>query len=162
LRSAVTLRAHSRVDGGQLAVRVDLTNSGAGHDVPTGVTLRHLILVVTPKTKDGTILEQLSQGGGPHVPDWGGAGDRAQNNCAALPGKGYARVLVDENLVENVLFTEAVGQYDNRIPAGATDTTTYRFPLPKDWAKQDVQVETQLWYRRAFKPIADQRKWTTP
>ena len=29
-------------------------------------------------------------------------------NLAGLPGKGYARVLVDESLVENVLFTVAV------------------------------------------------------
>jgi hypothetical protein len=164
LRSAVTLRAYSVVTDGVLTVRVDLTNSGAGHDVPTGVTLRNLILVVTPTTKDGTVLAQLpaASGGGPRIPNWGGAGTDGEGNFAAMPGKGFARVLVDENLVENVLFTEAVNEFDTRIHAGATDTSTYRFGLPKDWAKQDISVATQVWYRRAFKPIADQRKWTSP
>jgi len=164
LRQAVTLRARSTIDGEDLVVRVDLTNSGAGHDVPTGVTLRNLILVVSPATKDGEALEQRSaqEGGGPRVPNWGGVGDPAEHDFAGLAGKGYARVLVDENLVENVLFTEAVGEFDNRVAAGATDTTTYRFALPKNWAKRDLRVDTQLWYRRAFKPLADQRKWTQP
>jgi hypothetical protein len=143
---------------------VAITNSGAGHDVPTGVTIRNLILVVTPTTKDGTVLAQLPTGenGGPRVPDWGGAGSAGGGNFAGLPGKGYARVLDDENLVENVLFTEALYEFDTRIAAGATDASTYRFALPKDWAKRDVRIATALWYRRAFKPLADQRKWTLP
>jgi hypothetical protein len=164
LRSAVTLRAHSSAADDVLTVRVAITNSGAGHDVPTGVTIRNLILVVTPTTKDGTVLAQLPMGeeGGPRVPDWGGAGSAGGGNFAGLPGKGYARVLDDENLVENVLFTEALYEFDTRIAAGATDASTYRFSLPKDWAKRDVRIATALWYRRAFKPLADQRKWTSP
>jgi len=163
LQRAVTLRAYSSADAGVLSVHVDLTNSGAGHDVPTGVTLRNLILVITPTTRDGTVLPQVTGAdGGQRVPNWGGAGSQGEGNFAGMPGKGFARVLVDENLVENVLFTEAVDQFDNRIHAGATDSTTYRFTLPKKWEKQDVRVLTQLWYRRAFKPLADQRKWTQP
>ena len=163
LRSAVTLRTHSTVVDDVLAVRVDLTNSGAGHDVPTGVTIRNLILVVTATTRDGTVLAQVKGAqGGPQVPNWGGAGSLGDGNFAGLPGKGYARVLVDENLQQNVLFTEAVREFDSRIKAGATDTATYRFTLPQDWAKQDVRVRTELWYRRAIKILADQRKWTTP
>jgi hypothetical protein len=164
LQRAVTLRARATTAEDVLTVAVDVTNSGAGHDLPTGVTIRNLVLVVRPTTRDGTPLEQLAVGdaGGSRVPNWGGVGDPAAGNFAGLPGKGYARVLVDENLVENVLFTEAVAEFDNRIAAGATDRTTYRFRLPKGWQKAQIRVETQLWYRRAFKPLADQRKWTVP
>src|SRR5262249_3308473 len=98
----------------------------------------------------------------PRIPNWGGFGTVGEGNFAGLAGKGFARVLVDENLVENVLFTEAVDQFDNRIHAGATDTSSYRFALPKDFAKRDVRVSTQLWYRPAFKPIADEHKGTEP
>src|SRR5262249_13106470 len=137
-------------------VTASVTNSGAGHDVPTGVTLRNLILVVDVHDGAGNALDRLS---GPVVPNWGGVGDPAAGNFAALPGKGYARVLVDKFLVENVLFTEAVTAYDTRIPAGTTDTSTYTFQLPDKWQKQDVRASVRLYYRRAFKPIADQRKW---
>jgi hypothetical protein len=136
-----------------------VSNVGAGHHVPTGVTIRNLVLVIEAHDRDGVVLERLS---GPVVPNWGGVGDPAEGNFAALPGKGYARVLVDEFLVENVLFTEAVAAFDNRIPAGATDTSTYTFRLPEKWQKRDVRVAARLYYRRAFKPLADQRKWNVP
>jgi hypothetical protein len=159
LRRALELAVATDVADDVLTVTVGVTNAGAGHHVPTGVTLRNLIVVVDVRDADGTTLERLS---GPVVPNWGGVGDPAEGNFAALPGKGYARVLVDEFLVENVLFTEAVTAYDNRIPAGATDTTTYTFQLPAKWQKQDVRATVRLYYRRAFKPIADQRKWNVP
>jgi hypothetical protein len=159
LRRAVTLRASAVVEGDRLRVTVDVTNSGAGHHVPTGVTLRNLVLVVSAADRSGGRLEQLD---GPVVPNWGGAGDPAAGNFAGLAGKGYARVLVDEFLAENVLFTEAVQAFDNRIAALATDTSHYAFGLPKGWRKLGIQVRTALYYRRAFKPIADQRKWNVP
>ena len=159
LRRAVILRASAVPVRDALRVTVEITNSGAGHHVPTGVTLRNMILVVVARDREGNPLPQLE---GPVVPNWGGAGDPAAGNFAGLPGKGYARVLVDEFLAENVLFTEAVNAFDNRIPALATDTTEYLFALPKRWEKQDVRVESVLYYRRAFKPIADQRRWNVP
>src|SRR5262249_32365219 len=94
--------------------------------------------------------------------NWGGTGDPDAGGFAGLAGRGYARVLRDEFSVENVLFTEAVDAFDNRIHAGATDHNTYTFTLPPDWKKRDVRVDTRLYYRRAFKPIADQRKLNVP
>lgn len=164
LQQAVTLGSTNTVDGDRLKVDVDVTNSGAGHWLPTGVTLRNMILVVDVVDKDGQRLSQLAdaQQSRPVVPNWGGVGDPAAGNFAGLPGRGYARVLVDENLVENVLFTVAVNAFDNRIKAGATDHTHYEFQLPRGWQKRDVRVDTTLYYRRAFKPIADQRKLNVP
>src|SRR5437773_1739031 len=91
-----------------------------------------------------------------------GALARLRGNLAGLPGKGYARVLTDENFSENVLFTEATRVFDTRLAAGATDVTHYRFQLPAKTAARDVRIETKLYYRRAFKPIADQRHWNVP
>lgn len=159
LHRAVRLRTGAIVDGDHVTLTADLNNVGAGHHVPTGVTLRNLILVVSAKDRAGTRLRQLD---GPTVPNWGGVGDPAEGGLAGLPGKGYARVLVDEFLAENVLFTEAVRAFDNRVAAGATDSTHYTFALPTRWQKQDIRITTQLYYRRAFKPIADQRKWNVP
>src|SRR5262249_20462155 len=121
LQRALDLAVTTDVTDDVLTVTASVTNSGAGHDVPTGVTLRNLILVVDVHDGAGKALDRLS---GPVVPNWGGVGDPAAGNFAALPGKGYARVLVDKFLVENVLFTEAVTAYDTRIPAGTTDTST--------------------------------------
>jgi Carboxypeptidase regulatory-like domain len=167
LKRAATLRVTTAVAGDALAVGVDVTNVGAGHSLPTGVTLRNMILVVLATDRAGTPLAARSQR---VVPNWGGTADphlgQAENlaagRLAGLPGKGYARVLVDENLAENVLFTEAVSAFDSRIPADATDHTAYEFALPAHWQKQDVRVTARLYYRRAFKPVADQRRWNVP
>lgn len=159
LHRALTLRTASRVEGTTLTVDVDLTNTGAGHHVPTGVTIRNVLLVVSPRDKAGNVLAQTS---GPTVPNWGGTGGAAVGGFAGLPGRGFARVLVDEFGAENVLFTEAVDAFDNRIAAGATDHSTYTFELPADWRKRDVRVDTRVYFRRVFKPFADQRKLNVP
>jgi hypothetical protein len=159
LQRAVKLRTRVSADGDTLGVSAAVSNVGAGHHVPTGVTLRNMILVVAARGRDGTALQRVS---GPTVPNWGGVGPVEAGNFAGLAGKGFARVLVDEFLAENVLFTEAVNAFDNRIPAGQTDTSSYTFRLPDGRARRDVRVETSLYYRRAFKPIADQRKWNVP
>ena len=52
--------------------------------------------------------------------------------------------------------------FDNRIHAGATDATHYEFALPHGWQRRDVHVATTLYYRRAFKPFADERKLNVP
>ena len=163
LRRAAKLRLASVVDGQTLTVTAAVSNVGAGHDLPTGVTLRNLILVIDATDRTGARLSQLTgSAGGPRVPDWGGVGDPAGGAFAGLSGRGYARVLVDQFLVENVLFTEAVNAFDNRIAAGATDTSQYVFTLPRNWRKRDIRVQARLYYRRAFKPTADQRKWNIP
>ena len=163
LRRAGKLRVASVVDGQTLTVTAAVSTVGAGHDLPTGVTLRHLILVIDVTDRTGARLPQATgSAGGPRVPDWGGVGDPESGAFAGLPGRGYARVLVDQFLVENVLFTEAVNAFDNRIKAGASDTTQYAFTLPRNWRKRDIRVHARLYYRRAFKPTADQRKWNVP
>ena len=164
LRRAVKLRSFAAVSGDTLTVDVSITNDGAGHAVPTGVTLRHLILLVTATERGGAALTYLDKDkNGQTVPNWGGIGDLAAGNFAGQPGKGFARVLVDNRFfAENVLFTDATSAFDNRIAAGATDSSSYHFALPKNWRKRDVRVDTQLYYRRAFKPLADERHWNRP
>jgi len=163
LQRAVTLATTATVESDQVTVDVSVTNSGAGHWLPTGVTLRNIVLLVDAIDRSGVHLDPVQgDDGGPIVPEWGGSGDRSTGAFAGLPGKIYARVLYDEFFTKNVLFTIAVGAFDNRIPAGATDTTHYAFQLPHGWQKRDVRVDVKLYYRRAFKPFADQRKLNIP
>ncbi len=163
LQRSVTLATTTTLDADRLAVDVSVTNSGAGHWLPTGVTLRNIVLLVDAVDRNGVHLDPMpGDAGGPVIPEWGGSGDRATGAFAGLPGKIYARVLYDEFFTKNVLFTIAVGAFDNRIPAGATDTTHYAFQLPRGWQKRDVRVDVKLYYRRAFKPFADQRKLNIP
>jgi len=55
-----------------LAVKVNIQNIRAGHDIPTGSPLRHMILIVSAYDDNEVPLELLT---GSLLPDWTGYGD---------------------------------------------------------------------------------------
>jgi hypothetical protein len=140
-------------------VQVDLFNDNTGHHIPTDSPLRHMILIVQAFDAQGKPLTQTS---GPVIPDWAGIGDPADGYYAGLPGTIYAKVL--EELWTGVSPSGAYWNHtrvvsDNRIAAMATDSTEYTFSSLKSSA---VRVEIQLFYRRAFIELMDQKGWDVP
>ncbi len=151
--------------GGVVEVSVDVTNAGAGHAFPTGVSIRNGLLLVEA-TLSGQPLTQLS---GPTLPFW--ADDdvpgTAPGDYAGLPGKGYARVLEGRingqgPVVRPVLFIDAEGVFsDTRLPSGETDTVEVSFALPPGAAPGDVvEVRARLLYRRAWRATYVTKGWT--
>ena len=142
------------------AIDVDVTvfNKFTGHHLPTGVTVRNMILVVEAvRTSDNQALTSI---GAQAVHDLGGVGDPAQGYYAGLPGKFYAKVNHDINGNGPTFFTDAVGiSFDSRIPALESDTTHYRFAAPSGTG--EVEVRARLIYRRAFRFLVDAKQWTT-
>jgi hypothetical protein len=135
-------------------VTVSITNTRAGHHVPTDFPGRHLILTVTAGDGQERTLIQKS---GPTVPEWGGA-------QAGLPGKAFAKVLRDVRTGESPVVSywrQTLIASDNRIPAMEGDVSTYSFSLPPSAAGL-VTVTAQLRFRRAFQPVMDAKGWSTP
>jgi len=118
-----------------------------------------MILLVQVKGADENTLPQIE---GATIPEYGGTGDPAQGYYAGLPGKIYAKILME-------LWTEITpsGAYwnptriisDNRIPAMGSDTSSFVFSAP---ASGKVQVDVRLIYRRAFIDLTDQKGWDNP
>lgn len=136
-----------------LKVTVTITNSGAGHHVPTDHPGRHMILNLNVQNDNGMSLQQI---GGSVIPDWGGeqAGD---------PGTIFAKVLRDINSGEfpTVNYwkpTQIVT--DNRIAALTSDISTYYFYLPEGTRQANVEVE--LIFRRLFAATAQEKGWSDP
>lgn len=157
LENAVTLSIDGAVAGDSLAVQVTITNDLTGHHVPTGVTVRNMILLVESwREDDGT---PLASGGTQVVHDLGGVGDPAQGYYAGLPGKLFANVTEDGSGQSPAFFTEAVGVvFDTRIPALASDVTSYSFALPGGGGT--IRARARLIYRRAFRDLVDAKGWT--
>ncbi len=156
LRNAVTMAAEARLQGDRLAVDVRITNDKTGHHVPTDSPLRHLILLVIARGAEGQPLGQVE---GPQVLTWGGVGDPEKGYYAGLPGKAFAKVL--EELGTGSAPTGAYRNRtrvlsDSRIAAFATDTSSYTFAVHPANA---VTVEVKLLFRRAYKELADLKKW---
>lgn len=157
LENALTLTLDAEFRDGALHADVTLTNDLTGHHVPTGVTVRNVILLVEAFANDA----RLAQTEGPVLDALAGEGDPAEGYFGGLPGKLYAK----RNHgaagpgTPPVFFSEAVGiSADNRLAAGASDHTTYRFALPSSDAA--VEVRARVIYRRAWRALVDAKGWT--
>ncbi|MBN1966712.1 MAG: hypothetical protein JW910_18815, partial [Anaerolineae bacterium] len=156
--ATVEVQAARAADG--LRVTVSVTNTGAGHHIPTDNPLRNMILLVQAADANGNPLALVD---GPVIPAWGGEGDPGAGYYAGQPGVLYAKVLADFYTGETPTFAywrQTVIVSDNRIPALATDTSTYAFTLPDEAGA--VTVAASLWLRRAFIELMAIKGWDVP
>ncbi len=157
LENAVSLSVDAEQLGGQIVADVSIVNDQTGHSVPTGVTIRNMILLVEAwRESDG---QMLAHTGTQTVHTLGGVGDPAQGYYAGLPGKLYAKHNHDASGAGPTFFTDATGiLWDNRIPALGQDDTRYTFDVPLGTGP--VHVQARLIYRRAFRFFVDAKQWT--
>jgi hypothetical protein len=151
MQSTIALTLTALTTNTDVRATVTLRNVNAGHHVPTDSPLRHLILIVTATDGQGQILGLQT---GSTVPSWGG-------NHAGQPGKGYAKILQDAITGESPVINywkPTLILSDNRIPARATDVTSYAFTLPSD--RGSARVTATLIFRRAFQSIEQARGWS--
>lgn len=148
----MTVQANIRED--TLHIIAAITNKGAGHKLPTGVSFRNMLLVVT--AANGT--DTLALISGERIPHFGGTGNLAEGNYANHPGKDFALVTRNASTgewpVPNWQATEIF--YDSRIPAEQTDTSEYKFLIP---GGNEFDISVQLLYRAVYKPWADVKGW---
>ncbi|MCP4202529.1 MAG: hypothetical protein GY769_11415 [bacterium] len=160
LENAAELTMRTEFVGDSIEVEVGVTNSLTGHHVPTGVTVRNMILLVQAwRAGNDPFLNPLPHTGSETIHELGGIGDPTRGYYAGLPGKLYAKVNRDGSGNSPTFFTDATGiVFDNRIPALATDTTNYTFAVtPGEGA---IHVRARLIYRRAFRFLVDAKNWT--
>ena len=157
LENAVDLQMGTSVVNGRLRVDVRIHNRHTGHHVPTGVTVRNMIVLVEAwRVGDAARLAQVS---GPTIDPLGGAGSPDAGYYAGLPGRLYAKLIEDSAARSPTFFTDAVRiVWDNRIAALATDATSYEFAIPP--GEHTLRVRTRVIYRRAFRALVDAKGWT--
>ena len=157
LENAVTMTVRGRVVGNTIETKIFILNDKTGHHVPDGVTIRNMILLVEAwRSRDGLPLTNI---GTQVVDELGGVGNPDQGYYAGLPGKLFAKVNHDSRGHGPTFFTDATGiQWDNRIPALATDSTFYVFEIPNN--TDTYHIRARLIYRRAFRFLVDAKSWT--
>ncbi len=164
LSESIDLAIEAEQVGDELQVTAAVTNAGAGHAFPTGISIRNALLVVEARI-DGTPLPQAS---GETIPFYGSAqGGTGPDDLAGQPGKGFARVLEgringEGPVVRPVLFIDAEGvTSDTRIPSGETDVSSYRFDLAGLAVDANAEISVRLLYRRAWRDTQVAKGWTT-
>jgi mono/diheme cytochrome c family protein len=138
-------------DDGSVTAAIAITNTKAGHHVPTDYPGRQMILVVSAIDEVGNELAPIE---GPVLPDWCG-------EQAGLPGVAYAKVLRDVETGEFPVvnyWKQTLIESDNRIAAFDTDRSIYRFQP----AEGTISVRAVVLFRRLFQELAEAKAWEMP
>jgi len=156
LENALSVAMEAEIVGDSVEVEVAITNDQTGHHVPTGVTIRNMILLVeASQASDGEPLEHT---GSTVIHDLGGVGDPAEGYYAGLPGRLYGKINISEAGGSPTFFTDAVAIVtDNRIAALETDTTNYTFAIPAEAG--DINLRARVIYRRSWRALVDGKDW---
>ena len=155
LKTALAMEIEGEITEGMLNVNVFITNTNGGHWVPTGETMRSVMLLLNAADSEGLPLEMIK---GPQLPEWTGRGNPETGNYAGLPGTVFARVLQDANGNLHSPFWNATSiAFDSRIRPKKTVTLEFQFAVsdPDD----EPTVEAELIYRPVVKPLAQIKNW---
>ena len=154
LTNAVSLSLAAEFENGEIQVEVNINNDKTGHHVPSGVTIRNMILLVEATYSDGTKANYL---GDQFVHELGGVGNPEEGYYAGLPGKLYGKINHDSSGTGPTFFSDATGILsDNRIPANEVDTTQYSFEVAQEG---NIRVAAKLIYRRSWRFLTDAKQW---
>jgi len=155
LATSLSMELEGEITGKRLALKVYITNTNGGHWVPTGETMRSVMLLLHAFDSKGIPLKMIKGG---TLPDWTGKGPEEKGNYHGLPGAVFARVLKDDQGNLNVPFWRATGiASDTRIRPKKTVTLKFEFALtdPDD----EPTVKADLIYRPAFRPLVMKKQW---
>ena len=156
LKTALSMELDGKITGKKVDINVYITNTNGGHWVPTGETMRSVMLVLNAVDSNGKPLKMVK---GERLPEWTGKVKTEAGNYSGLPGSVFARVLQDDKGNLNVPFWRATAiATDTRIRPKTTVTLSYEFILenPED----EPTVEAKLIYRPVIRSLAKSKKWT--
>jgi len=155
LKTALALEVAGETVDNTLTVHVYITNTNGGHWVPTGETMRSVMLLLNATDSNGKPLKMIK---GSRLPDWAGKGEMEKGNYADLPGTVFARVLGDDDGNLNVPFWKATRVVsDTRIRPKKSVELKFKFAIenPED----EPTAEASLIYRPVIRPLATIKNW---
>ena len=155
LKTALSLELEGETDGRRLVVNAYITNTNGGHWVPTGETMRSVMLLLQVTDSNGRPLKMKA---GSRLPDWAGKGSVDAGNYAGLAGAAFARVLGDDRGNLHVPFWQATRVVsDTRIRP--KKSVELRFEYELEDPEDEPTAEASLIYRPVIKPWAKIKNW---
>jgi hypothetical protein len=155
LKTALALELEGEVSGDKLTINVYITNTNGGHWVPTGETMRSVMLLLKATDSGGKPLKMIK---GSKLPDWTGKGQAGDGNYAGLPGAAFARVLGDDQGHLQVPFWQATRIVsDTRIRP--KKTVTYKFEFLIEDPGNEPRAEASLIYRPVIRSWTEIKNW---
>ena len=152
LENTAELEISAFQDGDVLVLDVVVSNTGAGHHMPTDSPLRQIYLVVEARDQDDQPLALLE---GPQLPDWAGY-------LSGHPGVYFAKILRQlwtEIEPTGAYWTQTQITEDTRLAAQEESRSQYRFSIT---GVDQINLQSSLVFRRAFQELMDQKGWQDP
>jgi hypothetical protein len=155
LKTALSMELEGEITGNRLNINVYITNTNGGHWVPTGETMRSVMLLLKVVDSSEKPLKMIK---GSLLPEWAGKGKVETGNYAGLPGQVFARVLADDDGNIHVPFWRATKIVaDTRIRPKTTLNLKYEFVL--DDPEDEPTAEAKLIYRPVIRQLAEEKNW---
>lgn len=155
LKTALSMEIEGKITGNRLNINVFITNTNGGHWVPTGETMRSVMLLLKAVDSNEKPLKMIK---GSVLPKWAGTGKDEKDNYAGWSGAMFARVLADDDGNLNVPFWRATKiASDTRVRPKTTVTLEYVFAL--DDPEDEPTAEARLIYRPVIKTLAKKKNW---
>jgi hypothetical protein len=155
LKTALAMEMEGEIKDNKLTITVYITNTNGGHWVPTGETMRSVMLLVQALDSSGKPLEMTK---GPRLPEWTGKGNADEGNYAGLPGTVFARILEDDAGNIHVPFWRATRiAEDSRIRP--KDSVVLKFEFAIRLANDEPSAQAKLIYRPVIRPLAKIKNW---
>ena len=155
LKTALAMELEGKVSDKTLTVTTFITNTNGGHWVPTGETMRSVMLLLNVTDSNGKPLKMIKGG---RLPEWTGKGKVEDGNYAGLPGTVFARVLGDDDGNLNVPFWKATRVVsDTRIRPKKSVALKFEFAIedPED----EPTAKASLIYRPVIRQLATIKNW---
>lgn len=156
LKTSLSMELEGTIRNRKLEIKAYITNTNGGHWIPTGETMRSVMLLMQAKDSNGNALKMTR---GDRLPDWTGKGNINDGNYAGLPGVVFARILADDQGNLHVPFWQATRIVaDNRIRP--KDSVVLKFEFAITDPDDEPRVEAKLIYRPVIKPLAKVKNWS--
>jgi hypothetical protein len=155
LKTALALELEGEISDKKLTVTVFITNTNGGHWVPTGETMRSVMLLIKATDSNGKTLKMINGG---RLPEWAGKGNAGDGRYAGLPGEAFARILGDDQGNLHVPFWKATRVVsDTRIRPKKTVELKFEFAIED--SEDEPTAEASLIYRPVIRPLAEIKNW---
>lgn len=145
IQTALEVESKLVRENGTITVTVNIKNTGAGHAIPAGNPMRHLILVLEAANSQGKVVNPVS---GPSIPNW------VRGKLVGESGFAYGKVLAlrqgyeqtgEKRIYPAPFWRNSYIESDNRLRPGEITENRFQFN-----AEAGLRVKVRLFLREYY------------
>ncbi len=154
ISKAIEFSISKEMKDNELNLYVNLTNIGAGHDIPTGNPMHHLLLTVNVKDKSGSKIKKIA---GKQLPSWSVFNEKSGAVMAKILTQKVGYENSNNTVYPSPFWLPSIIESDTRLKPNQRQQHTFRFAQSTYY-----KIEIQLWYVKHYanwQGLSDSKPW---